>query len=261
MLTDLFCLIGTQFEASEAKELWPATLGQIQKWAVGSRHDDPMLRDQWGPCEALVRIGCKEFSHLSQRVFTLFPRMEKKDVTTWLGYLCQNVAETLSYNVDLERALHSDISKKINEDINEVIAESTEESFTKDSQEANTQLETLYGKGTLVEKRTDEYDGDSVEISVIKLYSGATLYGCFDNESPHVEIETKATDDTEGNCLITNVLFRYIMTSISYQKMSNHFSIKYGKLFQNSEKRYAEELHSTTSCSLHFHILCPAISF
>lgn len=197
MLTDIFCLIASNYSSEEAKDLWPVTIGQMQKWTVGSPHGiaSASSNSSWSPSEALVRIGCKEIAHLSETVFTLFPDMEKKDVVMWLGFLCQNLAESLEHNIELETKLHESVSREIKE-MDEVLLKeqiylnSVDEddiSFGMNSEDDDDisfgLLDTPFGSGTLVGQRTDEYDYCTVTISIIKLDCGATLYSQLDSDT------------------------------------------------------------------------------
>ena len=210
MLTDFFCLIGTHFDASEAKELWPATLGQMQNWAVGSPYGySPSTNtEKWRPCEALVRIGCKEMSHLSERVFTIFDSMEKQDVALWLGILCQNFAETLSLNIELERALHSDASREINEEA--VLEESK-------SMDSDKSIETAYGAGTIVGTRIDRHGDEAIELMIVKLESGATLFSPAQGNARGNErvnkVETALKKSPEGKTHFTSLFIHARFTS------------------------------------------------
>ena len=170
MLTDMFCLIATNYSSSEAKELWQVTVGEMQKWAIGTPFAMSSSPSQsWKPSEALVRIGCKEIKHFSKKLISLFPSMEKRDVSMWLSFLCQNLAETLEYNIQLEQELHENVSKEI-ADMDRVKEEEK-------SAKAIRIVETPYGKGVIVGSRQDTYNDDVIDISIIELESGATLYG------------------------------------------------------------------------------------
>lgn len=207
MFTDIFCLIASNYESHVAKSLWPVTVGLMQNWAVGSpfgsRSSEP--KSAWSPSEALVRIGCKEIAHLSQTVFSLFPQMNKSDVAMWLGFLCQNLAETLAHNVELESELHADVLREIAEMETKIMKEQHPGSgnFTTNNKSNDNTCETQYGTGRLLGTRTDEYDGSSVQISIIKLNSGATLFGPFEknfadnqnNESLSKEENEESADE------------------------------------------------------------------
>lgn len=204
MFTDIFCLIASNYESEVAKSLWPVTVGLMQNWAVGSpfglKASEP--KSAWSPSEALVRIGCREIAHLSQTVFTLFPKMNKNDVAMWLGFLCQNLAETLAHNVDLESELHADVLREIAEMENQIIKEQESDNDDVNANNRNNDYtcETQYGTGTLLGTRTDEYEGTSVQISIIKLNSGATLFGPIENKvAENEKNESLSNEDNNGS--------------------------------------------------------------
>jgi len=185
MLTDIFCLIASNYSSEEAKGLWPVTVGQMQKWAVGSPYGitSASTNSSWSPSEALVRIGCKEIAHLSETVFTLFPDMEKKDVAMWLGFLCQNLAESLAHNIELETELHESVSREIKEMDQVLLKEQNLVNSEHEDDISSALLDTPYGSGMLDGQRNDEYDDCTVTISIIKLDFGATLYSQLDTDT------------------------------------------------------------------------------
>ena len=199
MLTDVFCCIVVNYKISEARELYDLTMKQMKKWALGTSSSFMSVEDLATEryCEALVRIGCNEISHLSETVFALFPAMEEEAVKMWLSFLCEHLAEVLSYDVELENNLYSNMKADIHKTGNNKIE--NEKKNEKSSQEGPIKndegiVETLYGMGTVVGERHDEYGEETVKISIIRLQSNATVFGQFSSISKNPEVETA----TEG---------------------------------------------------------------
>ena len=220
MLTDMFCLIATNYSSSEAKDLWQVTVGEMQKWAIGTPFAVSSSSSQsWKPSEALVRIGCKEIKHFSKKLISLFPSMEKGDVSMWLSFLCQNLAETLEYNVQLEQELHENVSKEI-ADMDRVKEEEK-------SAKAIRIVDTPYGKGVIVGSRQDTYNDDVIDISIIELESGATLYGPMSADAnEHTTEYHKVEDESKGKLhkCYKNAILMYLLKSNFY--VDSRFSKK-----------------------------------
>ena len=225
MLTDIFCLVASNYDAEEAKDLWLVTVGQMQKWAVGSPFglSSSSSQSSWAPCEALVRIGCKEISHLSETVFTLFPSMAKEDVTMWLGFLCQNLAESLSHNIELERKLHESVSREIKE-MDQVLRHEQTILSADEDELSYSLVNTPYGNGTLDGQRTDEYVDGNVTISIVKLESGATLYGP-SQDINDVENELSSLVELHSNTMDEGkISFRRLLEGFRYTSFLTVFS-------------------------------------
>ena len=113
MLTDFFCMIVMRYELDDARKMWPIIMGQMQQLAVGCPLTVENNSAAWSPCEALVRIGCKEISRLSETLITLLPKMENSnsDVKIWLNVLCKNLGDTLAYSIELEGKLYYEFQR------------------------------------------------------------------------------------------------------------------------------------------------------
>ena len=193
MLTDFFCMIVMRYEIDDARKMWPIVMGQMQQWAVGYPLIIGNANVALSPCEALVRIGCKEISRLSETLIALLPRMDNSDVKIWLNVLCKNLAETLSYGIDLEGKLHDEFTRLANSQFGHLVQETNDygseekvEEYIVNENDAeqndvepvtSRRITTPYGKGEIIFQRVDEYPSNSVDIDVVRLDSGATLYG------------------------------------------------------------------------------------
>lgn len=109
---------------SEGREiLWPSIMGQLLRWAIGTSQDNMevekvtddngnevfMDMEDWQPCEALVRIGCKEWGRCLQSVADAIPRLPTDQSQNWLILLTMHLSEALRTNSNLESKLIEDI--------------------------------------------------------------------------------------------------------------------------------------------------------
>ncbi|KAL3770982.1 hypothetical protein ACHAW5_000384 [Stephanodiscus triporus] len=105
----------------EAREvLWPIVTRQLGLWSVGAlpqkideHKDDKMLVavEEWQPCEALVRISCKEWSRVFCRVLDAAPKLSKSEAQAWLRVLSASLSATMVSNIELEEKVREDIVK------------------------------------------------------------------------------------------------------------------------------------------------------
>ncbi|KAL7535213.1 hypothetical protein ACHAXR_006347 [Thalassiosira sp. AJA248-18] len=111
---------------NDAREvLWPLVTSQLARWSVGTPQEklqletvtddeyngDEMIVDieEWQPCEALVRIGCKEWSRVFRRVLDSVPELDKIEAQAWLETLSSSLSDTLVKNLELEEKIREDI--------------------------------------------------------------------------------------------------------------------------------------------------------
>jgi len=201
MLTDLFSEKIVNYGLEGRRFIWPMIIAQMQQWTIGEPIGkgqsqvrkisvDMMEATVWKPCEALVRIGCKEISRLTQTLVDSLPRMNAMEGKAWLNTHCLNLADTISKNLEIESILHTDLVRaKIRLDF---VSKSTEEEGSKF--EEKYRVSTLYGEGVIVGKRVDKYKDDLrslVNINVVKLDSGAMMYGpTYETGSAHISTES-----------------------------------------------------------------------
>jgi len=125
MLSDL---IYTKFLdlGNDAREvLWPLVTSQLVRWSVGTPQDKVQLEavtddeynsdevivdvEEWQPSEALVRIGCKEWSRVFRRVLDAVPELDKIETQAWLRTLSISLSGALVKNIELEERIREDI--------------------------------------------------------------------------------------------------------------------------------------------------------
>ena len=120
MLSDLthanFLKLGHQ----SREVLWPLIAKQLFQWSVGFSEDEEkngigdadavrVVPRNWTPCEALVRVSCKERSRIYQQVLATVPELEPSEAQGWLRTLSTNLSETLMATVKLEDLLREEV--------------------------------------------------------------------------------------------------------------------------------------------------------
>jgi hypothetical protein len=210
MLTDFFCMIILRYDLHDARKMWPIVMGQMQRWAVGCPLTIEDRSAAWNPSEALVRIGCKEISRLSETLITLLPRMKDSDAKTWLNVLCKNLGDTLTYSIELEGNLHSDFNNLIvgngnnfKNDNEQTTVHSGIDISTSPQQDIG--ISTPYGNGIILNQRIDEHPySQVVKMDIVRLDFGAILYGpSNDHAQQENETKLKVDDNSERESQVT----------------------------------------------------------
>lgn len=124
-------LMSTKFLAlgKNAREvLWPLVVKQLVRWSIGAPQEEVQLVteldgennsgnsaalivdvEEWQPCEAIVRIGCKEWSRVFHRVLDTVPGLHMTESHAWLSVLSTSLNETLVKNIELEDKIREEI--------------------------------------------------------------------------------------------------------------------------------------------------------
>lgn len=123
MLSDLIYSKFLDLGNDAMEVLWPLVASQIVRWSVGAPQekveldtlsDDEYLVvdiEEWQPCEALVRIGCKEYSRVFRRILDAAAGLDKTGAQTWLRTVSTSLSSTLVKNIELEEKIREDIVK------------------------------------------------------------------------------------------------------------------------------------------------------
>lgn len=125
LLSDLIISSSLDLGKEGREVFWPTIMSQLARWSVGSSKEmiqckqvtdeefigDIMIVDvkEWQPCEALVRIGCKEWSRLFRRVLEAVPTLDQVEGKAWLKEMSTSLSDTLLKNIELEEKIRDDI--------------------------------------------------------------------------------------------------------------------------------------------------------
>lgn len=125
MLSDIVYSSFLDFGADGREALWPIISNQFVRWSSGTFQEDAQRdratkvgdvgeeaishAEKWQPCEALVRIGCKEWSRLFRLVLDAAPTLTTAEAQAWLKTLTASLSCTMGKNMALEEKVRTDI--------------------------------------------------------------------------------------------------------------------------------------------------------
>lgn len=183
MLTDFITEIVITRGAEGREALWPPILAQFQNWAIGCT-DRP--GEPWQPCEALVRVACREFHRFPCKLKEHLSCLPLSERQAWTSTICNSIANTLLQIVALETGIKEELVRAKMEAYGPAALNTM--SFHDEPEEeelgevaGDIIMYTPFGKGRLVERRRQKYDLDSGAyetfiMNCIKLEFGGTLY-------------------------------------------------------------------------------------
>jgi len=200
MITDVVTEILLDRGQESRDIIWPLLSEQLQLWVIGRathKSEDEGMPDiaangdsaapipLWQPCEALIRVACRELYRFPQRVFGAMPELGEQEVTAWSSLYLKDMASTLLDIVTIEAGINEELLRLkleafgISDD--EEDQQSDPDPAEDNDASLNTVVETLFGEGRVVGRRTDTFSnggGSSITVNtdVIQLASGATLY-------------------------------------------------------------------------------------
>lgn len=176
LLTDLTTEFVILRGVEGRERIWPLISQQFRLWYLGQElNGSSRSYYHWSPCEALVRISCKEMQRLSTRLsndydFATLPETEK---TVWSSILLNWFSDLLAQSIEEEENLRVELlhvgmnthSTKSPEPTSPIYVVSKKQNIT-----------TPYGNGRIERLQTSSYRSFKVDVDVIALDFGATLY-------------------------------------------------------------------------------------
>lgn len=163
------------------RTLWPLIERQYKVWCIGSSSGNKMI---WRPCEALVRIACREFHRLPCRIGEALTGLEDEDRVLWSTTILDSFSNLISESVNKESQTEEQLLRlKQKALLDKKAGDSDEDSLDSDKVERDEErIVTPFGHGMLLGKRQSVFRKGSagpeltVTTSVIKLDFGATLF-------------------------------------------------------------------------------------
>ena len=111
LLTDISSEIVLPHGVEGRKLLWPCIGSEIQRWCNGDfgKKENNGIQVAWSPCEAVVRIACREVNRFCRRLGDTIPGLTEQDAVTWTNYFCTFYEDTLTQSLDIEEAIQSEL--------------------------------------------------------------------------------------------------------------------------------------------------------
>lgn len=210
---------------SEQYRLWYA--GRVQKEENVSQSDGSNI-SSWAPCEALVRISCREILRLSNRFAMDYDvsSLPEEEKTTWSSLLLNFVSDLLAESLEQEEYLRVELLRLKMGNTHRKHEEKTEVSATSKQKAADESVvHTPFGKGKVVNRRRHEFHDEDFEYSskvimdVIALDFGATLYRPASVSIGEKILEEKsngsAFSEDDGKCFHIQFTYSFQVASMS----------------------------------------------
>jgi hypothetical protein len=161
LLTDIAIEFAVLRGPEARDKIWSIVSNQYKLWYLG--HES--TSNQWSPCEALVRIASAELHRLSERLATEYESstLQRDEQAAWSSIMIHLFSDFLAQSLDDEESLRL-----------ELLHYGMKKSKAISDEKKNTDVETAFGNGKLVESRKQA--DTCQQIDVISLEFGGVLY-------------------------------------------------------------------------------------
>lgn len=176
ILTDIASEIVLRRGKESRDMLWPLIASQYKLWCLGSPPNSANdATEHWEPCEALVRISCREMQRFPLRAAEVLPSLSESEASCWTSSVLQLFSDVLSENVAIEDGTRQQLVKSKHKAVGQRKGKHPSSASLEDFEAV---VDTPYGRGRVTKSRTDKYPEAKaeVEMKVVVLDSGATLY-------------------------------------------------------------------------------------
>ena len=112
LLTDIATEIAVPRGTDGSEKIWPLVAKQYKVWCVGHGGKFYSDRGPWKPCEAVVRVACKEYQRFAFRLVEKFSSMKSSEARLWSTLAAESITDVVSENVQLEDTVHRDFVKQ-----------------------------------------------------------------------------------------------------------------------------------------------------
>eukprot|EP00547_Thalassionema_nitzschioides_P000436 CAMPEP_0194204202 /NCGR_PEP_ID=MMETSP0156-20130528/3798_1 /TAXON_ID=33649 /ORGANISM="Thalassionema nitzschioides, Strain L26-B" /LENGTH=2109 /DNA_ID=CAMNT_0038930161 /DNA_START=16 /DNA_END=6345 /DNA_ORIENTATION=- len=205
-LTDILSEVALKRGPEGRNVLWPLIEEQFYLWCIGREKTGGGV---WQPCEAIVRISCREINRFAIHLKSCLSSLESEERMAWLSTVLKSFARILSRLVSIEGSIMDELIrvKSVaygpydNED------PKIEPQVELGKVETEIIIYTPFGKGKLAERRKDKCNSNggtscTYVKEVIQLDFGGKLY----RPAPGIKpiIENGATSQTPVTEMVEN---------------------------------------------------------
>lgn len=103
-LTDISSEIVLAHGAAGRELIWPSIGSMMQLWCNGDTKETG-----WSPCEAVVRIACREMSRFTVRLADALTRLSPDEAIAWTKHFFEFSTGILFQSLDLENAVQDEL--------------------------------------------------------------------------------------------------------------------------------------------------------
>lgn len=139
--------------AEGLRSLWPLIGSLYRSWCVGYERvngSSDGTAALWRPCEAIVRIACKEVWRLSVRLSDAITRLPPADRVSWSSAILDLYSDLLSENVRREKSTEDELSLSKNKAL---VDKKTEDFDGDELDDVKEVVITPYGTGTVTSRK------------------------------------------------------------------------------------------------------------
>jgi hypothetical protein len=191
-LTDIASEVIISHGSDGANILWPLIERSFQRWCNGDAksYRPSKIGSVWSPCEALVRVACREINRFSSRLTERLGSLDGADAAAWSNTLVTFLSETLNQSLNIELTTKKKLLDEKLRAFRRLNGFADEPLIKKDEK---VDLTTPYGRGLLVDRRIDNSNGGlDVVVDVVKLDFGI-LYQASKSFEEDAEEEDQGT--------------------------------------------------------------------
>jgi hypothetical protein len=217
LLTDIVTEFIVYRESEGREILWPIVAKQYKLWYSGRQPSKDAVTagaadgaGPWSPCEALVRIVCRELHRLPCRFSEEFSELAKEEIRPWVRLIFDLYSELLAESVETQAASQQDLTE-LKDTLSLDQKDKEADELDRDDEVDEVIVYTPYGRGRLIEKRKDVYPdpstGTNLEflMNVVALDFGATLYRPVPGTMTRRPSERQLVQGTEANVVDSGI--------------------------------------------------------
>jgi len=113
LLTEILCE-KLLFTGNDGRcKLWPIIRDLFHSWIFGQKlpipNNQASIHYENLPCEALVRIGCKEISRVAMCMSKALEKLDANEAHSWWYQICEDLSSTISQNVTFQSLIRDEL--------------------------------------------------------------------------------------------------------------------------------------------------------
>ncbi|GKY96543.1 hypothetical protein MPSEU_000613900 [Mayamaea pseudoterrestris] len=153
LLTDVITEICIWRGSKGREKIWPLIVEQFEAWCIHS-NEKRYGNIQWRPCEALVRISCREIRRCLIRLSSWVQERDNAEASFWASTVLSMFSRVLSRSLETEEATMKYLIRAKTNAMSRGKVEELDQSDQSNTPAAAGRVNTPFGKGTVLETKT-----------------------------------------------------------------------------------------------------------